>query len=135
MTLATVLASARGPESSPVMRLRIPRCSSSGRAGPICDAKKPMSLLASPNAPRPRSAALPHGLFVVYMSPHAVGTPVALGHLWRQDTRGGAPMQLTLAPAAIRPAPPGGRPTARRSFSFAYGQIYLLPAEAANRAR
>ena len=90
-----------------------------------------MTLLNLAELPRVLDPRLsPDGRFVTYMLSHADWNANRWAyHLWRQDTRGGPPVQLTSggngeAPGTTRWAPDGA------SLLFVRdGQIFLLPAE------
>ena len=133
LALATVLASAQLPESTGRDRAAhdAAQAQSPGAAAGPAETRKPMSLLDIAELPRVLDPQLsPNGRFVVYMLTHADwNAGRAIGHLWRQDTRGGAPMQLTFGAGGDTPGTVRWAPNGATLLFIRDGQIQLLPAE------
>ncbi len=92
---------------------------------------KPMSLLDIAELPRVLDPQLsPNGRFVVYTLTHADWTAGrSVGHLWRQDTRGGAPIALTSGTSGETPGTARWAPDSASILFIRDGQIQLLSAE------
>jgi dipeptidyl aminopeptidase/acylaminoacyl peptidase len=117
VSLATVLVSAQLPGPTETRK--------------PAEARKPMSLLDIAELPRVLDPQLsPNGRFVIYTLTHADwNAGRAIGHLWRQDTRGGAPMQLTFGASGDTPGTARWAPDGASILFIRDGQIQLLPAE------
>jgi dipeptidyl aminopeptidase/acylaminoacyl peptidase len=126
LALATVLVSAQLPQSAPP---EITAGNTAQLARPS-EPRKPMSLLDIAELPRVIDPQLsPNGRYVTYTLTHADwNAGRANGHLWRQDTRGGAPMQLTFGASGDTPGTARWAPDSASLLFIRDGQIQLLAA-------
>ena len=100
-------------------------------AQPKAAKPKAMTLVDLAELPRVLDPQLsPNGRFVTYMLSHADwNTSRSVYHLWRQDTRGGPPVQITSSDNAEVPGTSRWAPDGASLLFIRNGQILLLSTE------